>query len=153
MTTPAQGHHPSDTIPRGLLLAAAAMLLVVTASVVATRWSGTTIRAPDAPAVVVVPLRFEDRADGAVAVIDARSGQLIEAITGQAGFVRGTLRGLARERKRSGVGSEPAFELIGRADGRLTLHDPTTGRMVDLESFGPINSGVFARLLPTPAQR
>lgn len=152
MTAPAQGHHPSDTIPRGLLMAAAAMLLVVTASVVAIRLSGTPIRAPDAPAAVVVPLRFEDRADGAVAVIDARNGQLIEAITGQAGFVRGTLRGLARERKRNGVGAEPAFELIGRSDGRLTLHDPTTGRMVDLESFGPVNASVFARLLLAKAQ-
>lgn len=153
MTAPVQGHHPSDTIPRGLLIASAVMLAVVLTGVTVTRLSGTPIRAPDAPAAVVVPLRFEDRADGAVAVIDARNGQLIEAITGQAGFVRGTLRGLARERKRSGVGSEPAFELIGRADGRLTLHDPTTGRMVDLESFGPVNSAVFARLLPPPAQR
>ena len=38
-------------------------------------------------------------------------------------------------------------ELIGRADGRLTLEDPTTGRRVDLESFGPTNAGVFAQLL------
>lgn len=153
MNTPSQGHHPSDTIPRGLLIAAAAMLLLVTTTVAATRWSGTAIRAPDASAVVVLPLRFEDRADGAVAVVHAQTGELIEAITGQAGFVRGTLRGLARERKRNGVGPEPAFELIARADGRLTLSDPTTGRLVDLESFGPVNAGVFARLLPTPAPR
>ena len=36
------------------------------------------------------------------------------------------------------------------ADGRLTLVDPGTGRRVDLESFGPTNSAVFAQLLPTP---
>ena len=153
MTAPTQGHHPSDTIPRGLLIASALMLAAVLTGVTATRLSGTTIRAPDAPAVVVMQLRFEDRADGAVAVTDANTGRLIEAITGQAGFVRGTLRGLARERKRNGVGPEPAFELIARADGRLTLSDPTTGRLVDLESFGPVNAGVFARLLPPPVQR
>jgi hypothetical protein len=37
--------------------------------------------------------------------------------------------------------------LVGRVDGRLTLSDPQTGRVVDLESFGTSNSGVFARLL------
>jgi hypothetical protein len=43
--------------------------------------------------------------------------------------------------------SGPPFELIYRADGRLTLSDTATGRMVDLESFGPTNAGSFYRLL------
>ncbi|MBC7781542.1 MAG: photosynthetic complex assembly protein PuhC, partial [Proteobacteria bacterium] len=37
--------------------------------------------------------------------------------------------------------------LIGRADGRLTLADPATGQRIDLESFGPTNAAVFARLI------
>jgi putative photosynthetic complex assembly protein len=57
------------------------------------------------------------------------------------------LRAMARERRKQGLGAEPAFELIARADGRLTLSDPATGERVDLESFGPTNAGVFARLL------
>ncbi|MES2423712.1 MAG: photosynthetic complex assembly protein PuhC [Pseudomonadota bacterium] len=141
----------APTIPRGLLLSAAVLLALTLGGTAAVRWSGQTIRAPDAPAQVIRALRFEDRPDGSIAVIDAASGQTIESVTGQAGFVRGTLRGLARERKRSGFGPEQAFELIGRADGRLTLSDPSTGRLVDLESFGPTNAGVFARLLPPPA--
>lgn len=153
MTAPVHSHQTGPTVPRGLLVGVAAMLMAVAGGVIATRLSGVPIRAADAPAAVVIALRFEDRPDGAVAVIDAHSGQTIDAITGQAGFVRGTLRGLARERKRNGIGSEPAFELIGRTDGRLTLHDPATGRKVDLESFGPVNSSVFARLLPPPEQR
>jgi putative photosynthetic complex assembly protein len=60
-------------------------------------------------------------------------------------FVRGTMRGLARERKRSGIGATPPFILSSRADGRLTLEDPQTGRHVDLEAFGQANAGVFAR--------
>ena len=68
-------------------------------------------------------------------------------MTGANGFLRGTLRGLARERKRQGVGAEQPFRLIGRADGRLTLEDPATGRRVDLESFGPTNAAVFAQML------
>jgi hypothetical protein len=41
-----------------------------------------------------------------------------------------------------------------RADGRITLDDPVTGRSIDLESFGPTNAAVFAKIMSaqTPAQ-
>ncbi|MBU3632481.1 photosynthetic complex assembly protein PuhC [Polynucleobacter sp. AP-Sanab-80-C2] len=104
------------------------------------------VREPDASPVQVLQLRFEDRPDGSIAVIDYKTGKQIEAVQGEAGFVRGTLRGLAQERKRRGLDSGPPFELIYRADGRLTLADTATGRMVDLESFGPTNAGTFFRL-------
>ncbi|MBU3607328.1 photosynthetic complex assembly protein PuhC [Polynucleobacter sp. AP-Mumm-500A-B3] len=106
----------------------------------------STVREPDASPVKVLQLRFEDRPDGSIAVIDYKSGKQIEAVQGEAGFVRGTLRGLAQERKRRGLDSGPPFELIYRADGRLTLSDTATGRLVDLESFGPTNAGTFFRL-------
>ena len=104
------------------------------------------VREPDASPVQVLQLRFEDRPDGSIAVIDYKTGKQIQAVQGEAGFVRGTLRGLAQERKRRGLDSGPPFELIYRADGRLTLADTATGRMVDLESFGPTNAGTFFRL-------
>jgi hypothetical protein len=37
-------------------------------------------------------------------------------------------------------------------DGRLTLIDPSTGRTIDLESFGAINAKHFARLLLIDSQ-
>jgi len=118
------------------------------------RLSGVDVREPDAPAIAVRALRFEDMPDGSVVVLDARDGSRIDTITGESGFFRGTMRGFARERKRAGAGAEQPFELIARADGRLTLRDPVTARIVDLEAFGPVNAGVFARLLgpPRPAQ-
>jgi len=61
--------------------------------------------------------------------------------------VRGSLRALTRERKARELGPEQPFELIAQADGRLTLHDPATGKRVELESFGPSNSANFSRLL------
>jgi putative photosynthetic complex assembly protein len=111
------------------------------------------VRYPDAPAALIKQLRFEDRADGSIAVVDYQTKQQVDVITGEAGFVRGALRTLAQERKRREIGSEPPFELIARQDGRLTLADPSTGRMIDLESFGVINSQHFARLLRTDANQ
>lgn len=132
--------------PLGMPQLIGAMLLVSLAATAAVRWSGTDIRAPDAAAVAVRELRFEDQSDGSILVTDARSGEQVHRYTGEQGFVRGVLRGLARDRQRAGQGPQVAFELIGRADGRMTLKDPVTGRIVDLESFGPPNAAAFALL-------
>jgi putative photosynthetic complex assembly protein len=95
-------------------------------------------------------LRFEDRPNGDVAVMDGKSAVEITRYSGEQGFVRGILRTLARERMRRGIGSGPTFELIGHTDGRLTLLDPATGQRINLESFGPTNMTSFAMLQPAP---
>ncbi len=133
--------------PRLPLLAAAVLLVVVLGSVAVVRWSGTSVRAPDAQAVATRLLRFEDGTDGSIAVIDAASGRLIDRVQGEQGFLRGTLRALARERRMREIGPQAPFELAARADGRLTLTDPSTGARLDLDAFGPTNAAVFARLL------
>jgi putative photosynthetic complex assembly protein len=73
-------------------------------------------------------------------------------VHGEQGFLRGALRSLVRERRRRGGDASAPFTLIGRADGRLTLADATTGQRIDLESFGPTNAAVFARWL-TPGEK
>jgi putative photosynthetic complex assembly protein len=138
---------PDELFPRGPLLGVGAILLVTLLGVSAVRLSGLPISEPDAAAVITRELRFVDQPDGSIAVVDARTNTLVDTVRGEAGFVRGTLRGLARERKLQAVGPEQPFLLIGRADGRLTLQDPSTGHRVDLESFGPTNAGSFAHLL------
>ena len=140
-----------------LLNKSAVLVLALGAVAVFVVWviaqSQQIARYPDAPAALIKQLRFEDRADGSIAVIDYQTKQQVDVIIGEAGFVRGALRTLAQERKRREIGSEPPFELIARQDGRLTLADPSTGRMIDLESFGVINSQHFARLLRTDANQ
>jgi putative photosynthetic complex assembly protein len=123
------------------------LLAVSLVAVTAVRVSGIDVRVPDAEAVATRDLRFEDTPAGGVAVIDVSTGQVLESFTGEQGFLRGSLRALARERKAHGLGSDLPFQLIGRKDGRLTLIDHATGARIDLESFGPTNAGVFARLL------
>ena len=131
--------------PVGKMLIADVIIIVLLLVFINSR-DLSAVREPDASPVKVLQLRFEDRPDGSIAVIDYKTGKQIEAVQGEAGFVRGTLRGLAQERKRRGLDSGPPFELIYRTDGRLTLSDTATGRLVDLESFGPTNAGTFFRL-------
>ncbi len=146
MSTPLTSKLP--TLP---LSALGALVLVSVIGVGAVRLSGTSPQQQvDASTLVSRQLRFEDGADGSIAVRDARTGARLDTIApGTNGFLRSAMRGLVRERKRQGLGPEQPFELLGRADGRLTLVDPGTGRRIDLESFGPTNAAVFARLLPT----
>lgn len=131
--------------PIGKMLIADVIIIVLLLVFINSR-DLSKVREPDASPTQVLQLRFEDRPDGSIAVIDYKTGKQIDAVQGEAGFVRGTLRGLAQERKRRGLDSGPPFELIYRADGRLTLSDTATGRLVDLESFGPTNAGTFFRL-------
>ena len=137
----------TNVMPRRVLLAIGAVLLGTLIAVAVVRLSGTNIAVPEEAALAVRELRFEDRPDGSVVVIDATTKSVIHTMTGENGFFRGALRGLARERRRAGLGSEQPFQLIGRADGRLTLVDPATGQRIDLESFGPTNAAVFARFM------
>ncbi len=131
--------------PVAKILIAALIVIILLLTFINSR-DLNKIREPDASPVKVLQLRFEDRPDGSIAVIDYKTGKQIDAVQGEAGFVRGTLRGLAQERIRRGLDSGPPFELIYRADGRLTLSDTATGRLVDLESFGPTNAGTFFKL-------
>jgi putative photosynthetic complex assembly protein len=139
-------------LPRPILIGAAVMIACVIAGAALTRTTGIgATRVEDSPAVSVIELRFIDMANGGLIVEEAKAGRILAAVApGQDNFLRGTLRGLARERRRSGIGIEPPFVLTGRADGRLTLEDPTTRRHVDLEAFGPTNAAVFARFLTVP---
>ena len=147
-------HTLEPGIPHTVIKAAGALVLLALMAVAFVRVSGVgAVHVPDAAAVTLREFLFEDRSDGSIAILDARTRQQVDTVAPASnGFLRGTMRGLARERKRQGVGPEVAFQLIGRADGRLTLVDPGTQRRVDLESFGPTNAAVFARLMTVPAR-
>jgi putative photosynthetic complex assembly protein len=141
-----QAHAP-DLIPRRALLAAGGVLVATLAGIAGLRVAGYSTREADAPATAQRELRFADRSDGGIDILDARTGARIDSAHGEQGFLRGTLRGLMRERKRMDRALDAPLVLTARADGRLTLADPSTGARIDLESFGPTNAGVFARWL------
>lgn len=138
--------------PRGALVGAAVVLGVAIASAAAARIGDIgVVRMHAAAPVERRELRFADEANGGVGIYEGAT-QIEVLPPGTNGFARGALRGLARERGRRGIGAEPPFRLTRWADGRLSLEDPTTGRRIDLEAFGPTNSAVFARLMTRPGE-
>lgn len=92
-------------------------------------------------------VRFEDATDGSVTVYFAASEQLVTRLPpGTNGFVRGVMRGLARERRMNGVGSGEPFLLNRTVAGELLLIDPSIDRTIDLRAFGPDNFAAFAQI-------
>jgi putative photosynthetic complex assembly protein len=152
-------HDHEQTMPKGALTAA--LLLVVTALALTTLVKVGVLSREAIPAVarseahiaptVVRQLTFTDRGDGAVVVRDVNTGEtvrvLVDGVPGN-GFVRGVMRGMARERHIRGVGMAPPFTLTLWKNGTLSLEDKATGRSVELGSFGPDNRAAFAALLP-----
>lgn len=100
-------------------------------------------------AVKVRDLRFVDQADGALGIVDAKSGETAGgvAVGSTSGFIRGVMRGLARDRHKRGIGIEPPFRLTLWANGQLSLTDLATERTVELSGFGDTNRAAFMALL------
>jgi putative photosynthetic complex assembly protein len=134
---------------RSPALVAAALLAVLVAGVAVVRIANLgTSYVSTSSSVHERALRFDDLADGSISVTDDRTGRAVARFApGSNGFVRGALRGLARERKRQGGNATAPFILASRSDGRLTLDDPITKRQIDLRSFGHTNAQVFEQLL------
>lgn len=153
---------PATMLPRGTLVLAGALMAFAFASTAIVRLTGTPAAA--SPSALraqahVAPvssrtLRFTDRGDGAVLVEDVATGGLAATVKPgeQTGFIRGVMRGLARERRMRGIGDGPPFTLTLWRDGELSLTDTATGRSLELTAFGSSNRAVFAALLPGAAR-
>ena len=92
---------------------------------------------------------FVDRADGALIANDARTGKpaLVLEPGSNSGFIRGVMRSMMRERMLHAVSRYGAVTITQWADGALTLQDRSTGRILELGSFGRTNRAAFAQLL------
>ena len=142
---------PAGGVPREVLVFATALIAMTIGGAAIAKHSGIGRLAPAiSQPEGAVALRFEDQPDGSVLVRRGTDGATLARIAPQTNaFLRATVRGLARERERSGIGAATPFVLTAWRDGRLSLDDPTTGRRIPLEAFGETNAGVFAALLQT----
>jgi putative photosynthetic complex assembly protein len=104
---------------------------------------------PQALALQIRDLAFDDNADGGITVVDAKVNAVIAVLEpGSNGFIRGVMRRLAQARKRQGIGAKLPFRLTRWDNGSITLEDYATGEKIDLRAFGPTNVEAFARFLP-----
>lgn len=144
-------HHEEYEVPRPILIAAGCLLAFVIAMTAVLRLT----QEPSAPRPVTAAevistrdLAFRDRAEGGIAVWDVHEERIVSVILpGDGGFIRGVLRSLTRERRQSDIGSEQPFRLTGYADGRISIQDLATGRVIDINAFGIDNARAFAGLL------
>ncbi|HEV7233001.1 MAG TPA: photosynthetic complex assembly protein PuhC [Sphingorhabdus sp.] len=152
-------HHHDEVIPPAVIKAAGALVLATMAltGAVTLGWlpqSGNPEASRAAANVVAVEereLRFADRPDGAVVISDAGSGETVKIIAfGEGGFVRATLRRMAKARAAKGIGQEPSFKLVRWENGALSLTDPQTGREAEIHGFGADHSRAFAEMLEGP---
>ena len=143
---------PRPVLPKLAVIGMVSMAGLSIAAAAAGRWNPAPAL-QHGPAAISRDLLFEDGADGSVVVRLAGDAQPVEVLRGEQGFLRGTMRGLARTRKAEGIGAEAPFRLTAWADGKLTLEDPATARLVELSAFGPMNTTVFARLLTADRAR
>jgi putative photosynthetic complex assembly protein len=144
-------HVHNETLPRGALLGLGGLVLFTVLLVAGARLAGFEPGAGErAPVTMSRELGFEDLAGGRVRIYDWQSGTLILTLEpGTENFIRGVMRGLARERRSAMAGIETPFLLSQHSDGALTIEDQATGRVIELGAFGPTNSAAFARLLST----
>ena len=151
-------HSHADMLPKGTLVIAGALVLFAFTTTAIMRIahvppaaSPVALRAANHMVPIASrDLRFVDRADGAVVIQDTDRGGIASVIEPgqQTGFIRGVMRGLARDRRMRGIGDQPPFNLSLWQDGQLSLTDNATGRSIELTAFGSANRGAFLALLP-----
>lgn len=149
-----------ERFPVGALYGAAGVIGITMALVFGMRF-GIVERPETAPqhrvatkvrVIAEREFRFSDRADGALVVTDATTDKVAMLLEpgSNSGFIRGTMRGIVRERMLHEVDRNGPVKITQWADGALTLTDPSTGRVLELGSFGQTNREAYAVLLSTP---
>lgn len=152
--------HQDPAVPRAALIGVAAVLLFTMAVAGATRFgfiphSADPVASRAAQNVAPAKtreLRFADRTDGAVVVSDAVTGETVKIVEfGQGGFLRATMRRMAKIRIAAAVGPEQPFKLVLWENGALSISDPETGHVAEIHGFGGDHSKIFAEMLEQPS--
>lgn len=150
-------HFQDEKFPPGVLWGAGGIVGItlvivfgVRLGVLPARETAPQLRAEQQVAAVKTrSFVFADRKDGALIASDAQTKEVALVLEpgSNSGFIRGVMRGLMRERMLHEVPRDGAVTVTQWSDGALTLKDPSTGRIIELGSFGGTNRAAFAQLL------
>lgn len=142
-------NHDEIDVPRVALLGAAGIVIAtIIAAAVGNYARVGRVEMPAAATLEARDIRFVAREDKGYDIYDAASDSLAGTVPDErAGFIRGVLRGLSRERRMNGAEEAAAYRLVRAEGGRLSLIDPETGRRIELRGFGATNFDAFERLM------
>lgn len=138
-----------DLVPRMMVRGMLALVLSVLAMVSYAVYTDRPLIAtpPEAEVILERTVFLKGEMSGAATVLDA-NGTLIGRLSPEeGGFIAGVGRVLDRERTKHGVPLTGPVTITGRADGRVSVYDTSTGWGADLMGFGQDNARAFVRLL------
>jgi len=138
-----------ELVPRAMVRAMAALVFSVLALVSFYVYTDQPkiSTPPEAEITLERTVFLKGEMSGAATVLDANGALIGRLSPEEGGFIAGVGRVLDRERTKHGVPLTGPVTIIGRADGRVSVHDPSTGWGADLMGFGQDNARAFVRLL------
>ncbi len=147
--TPRLRHREEELVPRFMVRALFALVVICLVLVSAARISGRPLEAtpPDAPIIAERAIFLSGDTSGKALVLDATGSVIADLPGDQGGFVAGVQRVIERERAKHGVALHAPVLLQMREGNRLSILDPSTGWSAELMGFGATNLRSFARLL------
>lgn len=151
-TDPRIHARPDELVPRVLVRALLALVLVILSLVSVATLTGRPLEStpPDTPVIAERAIFLSGNAAGAARVLDANGSVLADFPSDKGGFVAGIDRVLQRERGKIGADHSAPVLLRLRDGNRLSLYDPVTDWSAELMGFGADNLRTFARLLEPP---
>lgn len=137
-------------LPRVLIGAVITLLAACMTIVVFARVTDRPLEAVPPVSAVQAEASFvltSDAMTGAVSVADPGGTPIIDYAPEEGGFIAGVHRVILRERALRRLKANAPVTLTAYENGRLAIHDPTSGWSADLMGFGTGNADAFARLL------
>lgn len=124
------------------------VVLVVTTIATMTRDTTATPARAETPVLSSRQVAFEPQPEGVLIVRDADTGAEIAALVeADGGFVHNVVRVLTKERRRHAVAADMPYRISAYTNGRVSILDLSTGRVIDINAFGATQVESFAALL------
>lgn len=144
---PAPARRPP--FPRLPLYGAFALIAFAVVAIIFSQQTGlgSMLTDPGRP-LDMVDLTITHAPDDRVVVAEANSGRVLaDFAPGEGGFVRGSMRALARMRMTAEVDINEPYRVIKWENGSVSLSDTKSGQRIYLNAFGPDQVAAFERFL------
>ena len=143
--------HPRDKelVPRIMMRMVLVLILSVLAIVSYARLTDRPLIAtpPEAETVFSRDVLLSGDMSGTATIRETDGTLIVDLTPDEGGFISGVWRVIQRERTKHRVALDGPVTLIRKDNGRVSIHDPSTGWSADLMGFGADNARAFMRLL------